>query len=214
VAPAAAVAALDPGRSAVVGFPWTLPAGAPDTHAFLVAVTAGNDPLATTTLPIRDVVAGTTKVGVKNVVVVNPGTAAAPRVRFVKALVVPGAGAGNYSLHVGADSVALVPMAFLSTALGQVAEAASVARATVSAALTAELNTFLAGYPGLAAQLNLTRAYKLPARGPWLGSVDLGAAAGEPVVLVVEAHPRRGRFSLLQNDAGGALTGGLTLVGL
>lgn len=214
VAAAAALPSLDPGRAAVVGFTWTLPAGAPDAHAFLVAVTAGNDALAATGLPIKDVVAGTTKVGVKNVVVVNPGTAAAPRVRFVKALVVPGAGAGNYSLHVGADSVALVPLAFLSTALAQVAEAASVTHAAVSAALTGELNGFLAGYPGLAAQLDLTHAYRLPARGPWLASVDLGAAAAEPVVLVVEAHPRRGRFSLLQNDAGGALTGGLTLVGL
>jgi hypothetical protein len=133
---------------------------------------------------------------------------------MLKAVVVAGAGAGKYSLQVGADSVALVRGIVCSTALSQAATAAGAKRATVSTAVRKELDAFVAGISGLAGQLDTTVAYRPPARGTWLASVDLAAAAAEPIVLLVESPPRKGRWSLVQLTAAGAVTGGLTLVGL
>lgn len=212
IGPHAVVPRIEPGRSAVASFDWPLAAEAADQFCLLAAVSATGDALSTTERDVARAVLGNVKVALRNVVVVHPPPFRGPRASAVRAGVWGARGAGRYTLSVGERSLSLVEGVVLSTDLSAAAVSAGLPQAPLSPERAAEIARLVTRFPDLAGKLDQTMAWIPPPRGPWLEDVDLSPSQPEPIVLLVERNPRRGRWTVVQTAQDGAVVGGLTLV--
>jgi hypothetical protein len=211
VAASARIPGLEPGRPEVVAFDWPVPADAPQHLALLAAATPAGTALNPAATAIGELVGTTPRIGLINEVRVRPQPGIPRRrVPAVLAFVCAG-GTAPYRLDVDPGCVPMVAGAVLSPALaGATVSTASAQRPFVAGDFPA-FGALLAARAGLGAQLDQSTLFVPPVRGPWLSGIALAAGAHEPLVLLLEPVPRRGRWCVVQHDAGDVVTGGLTL---
>lgn len=211
IAAAQRIARIEPGRARLAAFEWAVPADVGDGAALLAAAGPAGTAFAPAGTVLSQVLASTGALGLHNQVPLRPAPGRpGPRPGAVPALVHASTGAGAYALEVDAGSAPIVVGAVLSTALSNLAGPAG-SRPLNEADFPA-LGELLARRPGLGGQLDRSRLYPPPPRGPWLRNLTLAEGDAEPIVLLVaRPQPPRGRWCVVQRDSGGTVRGGLTL---
>jgi len=211
VAAAVRIADIEPGRGRLAAFDWAVPADLPGGAALLAAAAPAASPLAPAPMNLSELLAATGACGLSAIAGVRPGQGVAgPRPGAVEAFVHASTGADTYRLEVDAGSPGIVVGAVLSNGLA--GQASAVSARPLNEPDFPAFGALLASRAVLGAQLDRTRLFVPPARGPWLGDLALAAGDAEPVVLLlVRPQPPRGRWTLVQRDAAGVVRGGLTV---
>jgi hypothetical protein len=202
---------IAPGRTAVVGLPWAVPARARGHQCLLALVSAGNDPLATPERGIAALVAGERRAGLRNMAIVNPPPEAGARTGAVLLNLWASTRWARYSIGGDARGANVPKAVVLTKRLSAAARRAGLARVQLSRADKAEVRKAIRGRPELGDRLDLTTGFRPPRKRAWLEDVALHRNRPEPLVVVVNPRARSGRWSLLQSGADGELAGGFTL---
>lgn len=213
VAPHEVVPTIEPGRSAVVGFPWPVPSASASHQCLLAVVSAANDPITTDERVISGLVRTERRCALKNVAIVNPPADAGARIRSVVLALVASGTSTTYTIG-GDDRGASVARAVvLSKPLARRARDAGLAKVTLSADDKNELRKLTRASRVLRDRLDVSVAFRPPVKRDWLEGVPLRRDRAEPLVVLVDPAAGEGRWSILQERADGVLAGGFTLAG-
>ena len=211
VAPHRLVPRIEPGRSAVVGFPWPVPAGGASHQCLLAIVSAANDPIATGERIVSELVRAERRCAVKNVAVVNPPADAGARVRSVVLDLVASGTSSTYTIGGDEQGASLARAVVLSKPLARRARDAGLAKVRLSADDKNELGKLTRSSQMLRDRLDVSVGFRPPAKRDWLQGVPLRRDRAEPLVVLVDTGATHGRWSILQERADGVLAGGFTL---
>lgn len=212
VAEARVIPEIATGRSAVVGFDWSVPLTIGGAVGLLAVISAENDTLETTTLSVPDLVRNSRYCGLRNLAVVNPSPVVGPWSHTLALDVWPTA--GSSSLHLDAEARALVRGVVVSKALARVALKAGWKEVRLTKAEAGHLARLTDARPELKKQLDLGRAFSAPTRRAGIDLPSLSEDGPRPVVLLLNSRARRGAGSVVLREADGSPTGGLTIVNL
>jgi photosystem II stability/assembly factor-like uncharacterized protein len=201
------IAAVDAGRSHIAGFEWRVPANAPAQIALLAIISAENDTLATTERNVATLVTTQKKCGLRNLAVVNPSPHSGPPVHALPLHV----DAQQSAVRIGIDrgGQQLTRAIVLPKRLEKSARAAGWKIVRMSPDDRLELERAIASDPRLKS-LAKANAWA-PAKRASMLSLDVPRGREQPVVLLLEADPGAGRGSVILEDAGGQVIGGMTL---
>jgi len=189
------VAQIDPGRSAIVAFQWSVPGDAPDHVTLLVVIDAANDPIAPETrLKVADLVPNNRKCGIKNLAVIDPVPGTAPRVRALVLDLWPTP--GELSLVADPNGRILVRGLVLSKRLAGIARASGLATIKLTPADKESLAQLIERDPRLKSVLKIDAAFEPPPKASWLASFTLPGTVPEPMALLLKPRPRAARASL------------------
>jgi photosystem II stability/assembly factor-like uncharacterized protein len=214
IAPHKVVASVETDRPEVISFDWPVPASAAGHTCLLAITTAPDDPIATTERTIALLVPRNKKCGLKNLTVVDPPPAIGPRVRAVLLNLWRQRKWATYEIGVDRRSTPIVAGVVLSTRLSETAQAQGAERFPLSDEQQTEVEKIIRRSPALGDALDTSAMYKPTTRGAWLHSLTLDARAPEPIVVLVAARPRLGKWSLVQWAEDGTVVGGFTLQAL
>ncbi|AHG92321.1 hypothetical protein J421_4786 (plasmid) [Gemmatirosa kalamazoonensis] len=211
VAPHRVIDRIESGRSAVVGFDWSVPMTIGSAVALLAIVSAGNDPITAGSLDVGDLVRNSRQCALRNLAVINPPAVVGPKSH---ALVLDLWPSGAASLTLDAAARALVRGVVMSKALGAAAKKAGWKSLATTKLDAAHLTQATDARPALKQQLDLRRAYVPTAKAFTLDLAALAMPGPEPVIVLLKRGARRGAGSLVARMPGGAPSGGLTIVNL
>ncbi len=209
IAAHATLASVEPGKSQIAGFEWTVPSTAADATALLAIITADNDSIATADLNIANLVQGERKCGLRNVAVVNSAPHTAPPIQALPLSLGALDGSGAFSLHADAAAGSIVRGLIFSKRLAKLAAKAGLKRVKLTAGHNDELARLFAASPALKKSLDTSKVFALRA-GALMESFSLAQGVTEPIVALIDPAAAVGRGSLMQVNEAGEIVGGIT----
>ena len=212
VAPHRVIPRIDPGRSAVIGFDWSVPMTVGSAVGLLAVISADNDTVATTTLNVADLVRNSRYCALRNLAVINPAPIIGPTSHAIPVDVWPTAAVS--SLNLDRQVRSLLRGVVLPKELGAGAKKAGWKAIKVSKEDGAHLTRVCDARPELKKQLDLRRAFHPPAKSRGLELAPLANGAPQPIILLLRSDARRGAGSVVLREPGGEVRGGLTIMNL
>jgi hypothetical protein len=201
---------VDPGRSEIVSFDWTVSGSVPSAVSLLAIISADNDSIASTELNIAALVTGEKKCGLSNMTVLNPPPVVGPPVRSIHLDVGGSSSAPTTALEMDRASASMIRAVVLSKRLSRIAKKSRLKSVRLRADEKEELARLFQTDPGLRRRLDMERAYR-PQPGSILKDIQLKKGSTEPVVLLLDPKPRRRYGSIVQRTSDGTVVGGYTL---
>jgi hypothetical protein len=207
IAPHQIVPLIRCGQPEIVDFEWTVPAGQASHTCLLAISSAQNDSIATTELNIANLVIGQTKVGLKNLAIVNPTWPWWPF--FPLDVWWPFRG-GTFAIGFDQEVGTGVRGLILNQRFAESARRAKLQSRPVTPNERGQFTKFLRSQPRLKSDDFELGEVFVPRRGPWLQIPGQEQRKPERVIVMLGPQPKPGRFALVQWTADGVPAGGFT----
>lgn len=206
------IASIDSGRSAVVGFDWSVPLVAVSSVGLIAVVSADNDAIQETELAVVDLVRKSRNCALRNYAVVNPPPLAGPIAPGIALDLWTAQGAQTLSFDKG--GVSLVRGLIVDKTLVASAKKAGWKPVKLTAADAEFLAQLTDRRPELKKQLRLGQAWRPPARTPTLLLGDHPAGTVRPIVVLFNLKSKFRTGSAIVASDEGKSRGGLTFINL